>query len=337
VERVPARRALVGGGDGGPTASFAVRRPSSEGVCGPDTDELAVLERVVALLGGHGPVELSLDEAESIVDAPPQSERVTVRSVVGGQPPEKALAGPKALVDRGEVLKAAPRAGVVRERVWSSVSAPAASGPPGVGFPAGTGPHDRTVRSTGAAAEIVRWSGTNATSMGLREGALDRLPKASSFDGAFVATADPATLLHTSAVRRHMPPEASAVFIRTELLEHGVTQLRDLAGAKDPVGWLDAATVATAGRRVANGRRCNRSGSVTSCAWSCASTVGVGGPVCLHRGDAAAGFAPRSRQLRGWRPAGPGGAEPAVRRHCGRPGTRPRRALAAGASLPPGR
>jgi len=71
---------------------------------------------------------------------------------------------------------------------------------------------------------------------------LERLPAAIGFDGAFLATIDPATLLYTSAVRRHMPDEASAAFIRTEFGQDDVNQLRVLARAKSPVGWLDAAT-----------------------------------------------------------------------------------------------
>lgn len=71
---------------------------------------------------------------------------------------------------------------------------------------------------------------------------MDRLRGVIGFDGAFFATVDPATLLYTSAIRRDMPTDASAAFIRTEFGDDDVNQLRALARAKDPVGWLDAAT-----------------------------------------------------------------------------------------------
>jgi len=89
---------------------------------------------------------------------------------------------------------------------------------------------------------IARFCSTTSTSVGLRVGVLERLPAVIGFDGAFFATTDPATLLYTSAVRHHMPAEASAAFIRTEFGADDVNQLRVLARAKDPVGWLDAAT-----------------------------------------------------------------------------------------------
>lgn len=89
---------------------------------------------------------------------------------------------------------------------------------------------------------IARWCSTTSTSVELREGVLRRLPATIGFDGAFFATTDPATLLYTSAVRLDMPAEASAAFIRTEFGDDDVNQLRVLARAKDPVGWLDAAT-----------------------------------------------------------------------------------------------
>lgn len=86
------------------------------------------------------------------------------------------------------------------------------------------------------------WCNAAVSSYALREGLLDRLQKQIGFDGAFFATVDPASLLYTSAVRRDMPPDASPEFIRTELGELDVNQLRSLARATSPVGWLDEAT-----------------------------------------------------------------------------------------------
>lgn len=76
----------------------------------------------------------------------------------------------------------------------------------------------------------------------MRVGVLDVLDRAIGFDGAFFATVDPATLLYTSALRRAMPEGASPLFIAAELGSDDVNQLRYLARAAVPVGWLDAAT-----------------------------------------------------------------------------------------------
>lgn len=153
------------------------------------------------------------------------------------------------------------------------------------------------MRATAATAGIVRWSATNNASIGLREGVLDRLPAAIAFDCGFFAAADPATLLYTSAVRRHMPAEASPAFIRTELTEHDVNQFRHLARAKDPVGWLDAAThdnrqsslrYREAMRPFGLGDELRVALRLDGWCW---------GLLCLHRADAVAGFDQRDADL----------------------------------------
>ena len=89
---------------------------------------------------------------------------------------------------------------------------------------------------------IAGWCATATDPLRLRTGILDRLGTAVPFDGAFFATVDPVTLLYTSAVRRDMPADASPAFIRAEFGHHDINQLRDLARASSPVGWLDGAT-----------------------------------------------------------------------------------------------
>jgi DNA-binding CsgD family transcriptional regulator len=138
--------------------------------------------------------------------------------------------------------------------------------------------------------EVVRWCATANGSVALREGFLDRLARKVSFDGAFFATADPATLLYTSAVRRDMPVAASPAFIRTELHDEDVNQLRDLVRARSPVGWLDAATH---GDRLSSiryreamapyglGDEMRVALRVDGLCW---------GMLCLHRAEATAGF-----------------------------------------------
>jgi DNA-binding CsgD family transcriptional regulator len=95
---------------------------------------------------------------------------------------------------------------------------------------------------TDAPTSLTVWCRSASGSLALREGILDRLQRRVGFEGGFFATVDPQSLLYTSTVRRDMPPEASQAFIRTELGEPDVNQLRHLARAPSPVGWLDAAT-----------------------------------------------------------------------------------------------
>jgi DNA-binding CsgD family transcriptional regulator len=135
------------------------------------------------------------------------------------------------------------------------------------------------------------WCRTATSSFTLREGVLDRLQRQIGFDGGFFATVDPATLLYTSAVRRDMLPEASPAFIRTELGPPDVNQLRFLARAPSPVGWLDAAT---SGRRVDSlryreamrpfglGDELRVALRVDGLCW---------GLLCLHREERSRGFA----------------------------------------------
>ena len=112
---------------------------------------------------------------------------------------------------------------------------------PGIG---GSGSGSTVVRSAavGDAKSLGAWCSTEIGSIPLGDGLLDRLQGQIGFDGGFFATVDPASLLYTSAIRRDMPPEASAEFIRTEFGELDVNQLRYLARATSPVGWLDEAT-----------------------------------------------------------------------------------------------
>jgi DNA-binding CsgD family transcriptional regulator len=146
---------------------------------------------------------------------------------------------------------------------------------------------------------IVRWCATNNGSLALRQGVLDRLQALIPFDGAFFATTDPATLLYTGAIRRSLPAEASAAFIRTEFGEHDVNQLRDLARAPAPVGWLDAATrgdrrsslrYREAMQPIGLGDELRVALRIDGWCW---------GLLCLHRAEAVAGFDHRDAALLG--------------------------------------
>jgi len=139
---------------------------------------------------------------------------------------------------------------------------------------------------------IVRWCTTAKDVSAFSDGLFERLATAIPFDGAFLASVDPATLLYTRAFRRGMPPEASAAFIQTELGVDDVNQLRQLARAPSPVGWLDGAThgdrMAARRYRIAMhpyglGDELRAALMVDGSCW---------GLLCLHRAQAQAGFDP---------------------------------------------
>lgn len=137
---------------------------------------------------------------------------------------------------------------------------------------------------------LVTWCAAACESVAFREGVLDRFQTLVPFDGGFFATTDPATLLYTSAVRRNMPESASDAFVRTELGARDVNQLRDLAHAATPVGWLDSAThgdrrssvrYREAMAPIGLGDELRLALRVDGLCW---------GLICLHRADAATGF-----------------------------------------------
>ncbi len=106
----------------------------------------------------------------------------------------------------------------------------------------------------------------------------------------FLAAVDPATLLYTRAFRRGMPTEAGPAFIQTELGDDDVNQLRHLARAPSPVGWLDEAT---RGDRMAARRY-----RLAMYPYGLGDELRVAlmldgecwGLLCLHRAEARAGF-----------------------------------------------
>jgi len=146
---------------------------------------------------------------------------------------------------------------------------------------------------------IVRWCGTTAGSLDLRTGVLDRLTALIPFDTAFFATVDPATLLYTSAVRQHMPAEASPAFLRTEFGAHDVNQLRDLARAPSPVGWLDDATQGDRARSARYREAMAPIGLGDELRVALRVDGECWGLLCLHRADAIAGFSARDADVLG--------------------------------------
>lgn len=131
----------------------------------------------------------------------------------------------------------------------------------------------------------------------LRAVVLDRLAAAVGFDGAFFATVDPATLLYTSGLRREIPADASPAFIRAEFAIDDINQLRDLAVARSPVGWLDAAT---AGDRSTSARYRDAMqpfGYGDELRVALRVDGSCWGLLCLHRAASSGGFTQRDADL----------------------------------------
>jgi DNA-binding CsgD family transcriptional regulator len=90
--------------------------------------------------------------------------------------------------------------------------------------------------------QIVRLSHAGLDSKTFRVEAVKQLRKAIPTDVSFFATADPATLLFTSAVRDDVLGRATAQFLEREFLKDDPIQFTRLARGSSPVDGLDIAT-----------------------------------------------------------------------------------------------
>src|SRR5215217_491281 len=90
--------------------------------------------------------------------------------------------------------------------------------------------------------EIVRLShaGLDSRTFGIE--AVKRLRKAIPTDVSFFATADPATLLFTSAVRDEVLAQATPQFLEREFLQDDPVKFARLARGRSPVESLGMAT-----------------------------------------------------------------------------------------------
>lgn len=84
------------------------------------------------------------------------------------------------------------------------------------------------------------YSGVDSTE--LRSSVLREIKSVVPLDAAFFPTADPATLLYTSAVREGMPDGLTAHFLHNEFSTPDVNKFRSLATSRTTVATLDTAT-----------------------------------------------------------------------------------------------
>src|SRR5215211_8761686 len=90
--------------------------------------------------------------------------------------------------------------------------------------------------------EIIRLSHAGLDSRTFRVEAVKQLRKAIPVDVSFFATADPATLLFTSAVVDDVLARATGEFLENEFLRDDSVKFADLTRSPSPVGSLGAAT-----------------------------------------------------------------------------------------------
>src|SRR3954464_15937240 len=90
--------------------------------------------------------------------------------------------------------------------------------------------------------EIIRLSHSGLDSRTFRVESLRQLRKAIPTDVSFFATADPATLLFTSAVRDEVLAQATPQFLEREFLKDDPVKFARLARGRSPVDSLGMAT-----------------------------------------------------------------------------------------------
>ena len=148
-------------------------------------------------------------------------------------------------------------------------------------------------------ADLARWCSRALDLTTFSEGLFDRLSTALPYQGAFLATVDPATLLYTRAFRRDMPSEASPAFVAAEFGDDDVNQLRHLVHRPAPIGWLDQATRGDrmSARRYRLAMRPFGLGDELRCALVSADSCW--GLLCLHRAGTDPAFSATEAALLG--------------------------------------
>jgi DNA-binding CsgD family transcriptional regulator len=134
-------------------------------------------------------------------------------------------------------------------------------------------------------------------SIALRRKALRLLADAIPLDAAFFATADPVTMLHTTAVTANMSADLSPRFLHNEFAVADVNKWRVLAAADVPVNGLDRAThgnrlhsprYAEILRPIGLGDELRAALRTHNSCW---------GFLCLHREDTTTGFSPTETEF----------------------------------------
>lgn len=138
-------------------------------------------------------------------------------------------------------------------------------------------------RFEAAARRIRRLSYGGLDSVALRVEALRELAAVVPIDGAFFPTADPATLLYTSAVRVDLPDGVTARFLENEFRHHDVNKFRRLATTGTPVATLDSATAGARSTSARSREIMQAMGLGDELRVVLATATSTWGFACLHR------------------------------------------------------
>ena len=146
--------------------------------------------------------------------------------------------------------------------------------------------------------EIVRLAHSGIDSPTLRLEVMHRLRKVIPVDAFWVATADPATLLFTSAIKEAIPDKAVPRFVENEFLEDDFNKFRVLAvSSRAPVGSLYRATK----DRPETSRRYREILTPLGFGYELRAAFGAGGSVwgfaCVHRERGDRGYTSKDARL----------------------------------------
>jgi GAF domain len=161
----------------------------------------------------------------------------------------------------------------------------------GRGRPEQTPPVPTRQREAAVQRELLRLGSVGPDLAALQHGLLRVLRRLLPVDAAFLATADPGTLLFTGAASEEPLREASALFLDNELAGADVNRFPALAAAAPHVASLDDATRRDrfASPRYRDLMRPLGLGDELRAAL--VSGADCWGYLCLHRADGAGGFA----------------------------------------------
>jgi len=146
----------------------------------------------------------------------------------------------------------------------------------------------RTFEASARRLRALAYAGVD--SVELRVGALRELAGVVAMDGAFFPTADPATLLYTSAVRVDLPDGVTAEFLHNEFHQSDVNKFRVMAATSRTVATLDASTQGDRTTSPRSRKIMEPIGLGDELRVVFRTTTSTWGFACLHRSDGMPSF-----------------------------------------------
>ena len=153
--------------------------------------------------------------------------------------------------------------------------------------------------ATRARRDIIQLCHSGLDSVTFRAAAMRRMRRVLPVDAFWFATADPTTLLFTSAVVDAIPERATPLFVRNEFLEDDVNKWTRLAAARPPVDSLYRATKGRLGRSPRYRDICVPFGFGDELRAALHSAGACWGFMCLHRDHKGPNFSDGEASLLG--------------------------------------